>query len=214
MKRFYIVFNIFLVIAIVAALCLNPKRSNIATAQYTKSITSDKLKQISFKKIDPATEEKKEEVPVEKGEVEETEKEPITASVAKVEENLSNNTVAASVVTDVLETQTGIMSAYGPDCVGCSGHLATGFDARQTITYQDGKFGTVRIVAGDKKYPFGTIVRIKGAGEPFNAIVLDRGGDIGIGRRFMFDLLCTSEAAASNYGTHYNMTFEILRYGY
>ena len=205
MKRFYIVVNILLVVGIVGSLCLSPERNNIATKQLTRSVTSDKLRYISFKKVEPKKEEKQEEV---------KEEEPITESVAKAEEKLQKNIVTASVVTDVLETQKGTMSAYGPDCAGCNGHLSTGFDARQSITYQDGKYGTVRIVAGDRKYPFGTIVRIKGAGDPFNAIVLDRGGDIGIGRRFMFDLLCSSEAQASNYGTHYNMTFEILRYGY
>ena len=214
MKRFNIVINVFLVAAIVASLCLNPNRENIATEQLSKSITSDKLRQVSFKKIEAKKEEATEEEKVVEEEKQEEKEGPITESVAKVEENVVNNAVVASVVTDVLEKQTGTMSAYGPACVGCSGHLATGFDARQSITYQDKTYGTVRIVAGDRKYPFGTIVRIKGVGSDFNAIVLDRGGNIGIGRRFMFDLLCTSEAEASRYGTHYNLTFEILRYGY
>ena len=216
MKRFYIVLNIFLVVAIVLSLSIQPKHKNISTKHIPKSITTSEFRQLTFRKTEEKEEEKEtdEVEEAENDEEKEPEENKITESVTKVEDNFSNNLVQPTVVTDVLETQTGTMSAYGPDCRGCSGHLATGFDARQSITYQDGTYGTVRIVAGDRKYPFGTIVRIKGAGSDFNAIVLDRGGDIGIGRRFMFDLLCTSEAEASRYGTHYNLTFEILRYGY
>ena len=214
MKRFYIIFNFFLVMAIVVSLCLSPEHKNISTKQPTKSITSDNLRQISFKKVEEKKEVKEEKQEEKEEEKTEEKEEPITESVAKVEENVSKNAVVASVVTDVLERQTGTMSAYGPDCAGCSGHLATGFDASKSIVYQDKTYGPVRIVAGDRKYSYGTIVRIKGVGNPFNAIVLDRGGDIGIGRRFMFDLLCTSESDASKFGSHYNVTFEILRYGY
>ena len=71
-----------------------------------------------------------------------------------------------------------------------------------------------RIIAADKKYPYGSIMRIKSSRAEFLAIVMDRGGDIGFGRRFDVDLLCESEASANSYGTTYNVTFEILRYGY
>ncbi len=210
MKRFYIVINTILVIAIIASVVIQPEHDYIATTKISKVVTSDNLKKI-VRKVEPRKEVKQEE----KKEVKPVIKEnAITESVTKIEKDLSSNTVGAAVITNVLEKQTGTMSSYGPDCVGCNGHLATGFDATKSITYQDSKYGTVRIVAGDKKYPFGTIVHIKGSGMDFNAIVLDRGGDIGIGRRFMFDLLCASEAAASSNGTHYNMTFEIMRYGY
>lgn len=116
----------------------------------------------------------------------------------------------------VLETQNGRMSAYGPDCVGCSGGLAGGYNARGgNYIFSDSTYGDIRIVAGDKKYPFGTIVRISGSSfDPFYAIVLDRGGDIGLNRKFMFDLLCSSEAEASRVGSFYDVKFEILRYGY
>ena len=48
----------------------------------------------------------------------------------------------------------------------------------------------------------------------FNAIVLDRGGDIGIGRRFLFDLLFPSESEAVAFGTSYDVTVDVLRFGY
>ena len=79
------------------------------------------------------------------------------------------------------------------------------------IYYNDKEFGQVRIVAGDKKYKFGTIVKIN---DSMLAIVLDRGGAIGIGKRFLFHLLYESEAEASKYGVSYNTKFEILRNGF
>ena len=122
----------------------------------------------------------------------------------------------ASVMSPILETQVGTMSAYGPNCVGCSGHLGGGYDASDgNYIYTDSTYGDVRIVAGDPKYPYGTIIKVKNSklGE-FNAIVLDRGGAIGIGRRFMFDLLFSTEAEATSFGTSYNVVFDVLRYGY
>ena len=114
-----------------------------------------------------------------------------------------------------LEHAVGVMSSYGPDCVGCSGYLANGYNAMSSIYYEDPTYGVVRIVAGDRKYPFGTIIKVTGSkwGD-FNAIVMDRGGNIGFGRRFLFDLLWTSEAEASAAGTSYDTTFDVLRFGY
>lgn len=128
----------------------------------------------------------------------------------------SVSTTSPLVSGDVLETQVGTMSAYGPNCQGCSGHLGGGFDASGgNYIYSDGTFGNVRIVAGDPKYPYGTIVKVSNSklGD-FNAIVLDRGGAIGIGRRFLFDLLFATEADAAAFGTSYDVVFEVLRYGY
>ena len=45
-------------------------------------------------------------------------------------------------------------------------------------------------------------------------IGLDRGGDIGIGRRFLFDLLFPSESEAATFGTSYDVTVDVLRFGY
>ena len=119
------------------------------------------------------------------------------------------------VIPTVLESRVGNMSSYGPDCVGCSGILGAGYDVRSgNYWYSDPTYGDVRIVAGDPSYPYGTIVMVKSSRGDFIVIVLDRGGDIGIGRRFLFDLLFSSEREANSFGTTYNATFEILRYGY
>ncbi len=116
----------------------------------------------------------------------------------------------------VLETFTGKVSGYGPDCRGCSGFTSSGFDIYSNgIYYSDSEYGKVRVVAGDPKYAFGTIVRMKNttfSKEPILAIVLDRGGAIGIGRAYDFDLLFESEASTN--GVSKNVTFEILRLGF
>jgi len=113
----------------------------------------------------------------------------------------------------VLATYNGIITAYGPDCYGCIGYTASGFDVRNNIYYNDSTYGTVRIVAADKSLSFGTIVRITNIDEPIIAIVLDRGGAIGFNKKVYFDLLYPSERDTYSFGKK-NATFEILRYGF
>lgn len=139
-----------------------------------------------------------------------------TKDKTEVKEEVVSNVVEKQPVSDVLETQVGKMSGYGPDCKGCSGYLASGrYVGDGNIYYNDSKYGTVRIVAGDYSYKMGTIVRVKNsrAGN-FIAIVLDRGSSIGFGKKFLFDLLYQSEKDAAKDEVSYNTTFEILRYGY
>ena len=118
----------------------------------------------------------------------------------------------------VLATYNGIITAYGPDCIGCtSGRTASGYKVSNgNIYYHDKKYGKVRIVAADKSLPFGTIVRIKNLSvfkEPILAIVLDRGGAIGFRKKVYFDLLYKSEKETIPFGRR-KATFEILRRGY
>lgn len=140
-------------------------------------------------------------------------------SGAPIDTNTNSNTSTTDTTTtpavDYLESVTGNLSSYGPDCEGCSGGLASGksfFVDGNNAFYHDDTYGNVRVLAGSKTYKFGTIIRVKGSviGD-FNAIVLDRGG-VGVGHRYMFDLLFPSEAlgCASSYG----VTFEVLRKGW
>ena len=203
MKYVYIGFNALLIIMISVFVFVYPNEKVIALKNNTKSITSDNFKKVQLRKVE--TEVKKEEKEVPKEEVvQEEKKEIVSAPVASVVE------------TPTVETQVGALAAYGPDCSGCSGHLAGGFDASGgNIYYNDPTYGNVRILAGDAKYPFGTIVKVSGTSlGVFNAIVLDRGGGVGFGKRFLFDLLCPSNADAWGVGSFQNVTFEILRYGY
>lgn len=133
-----------------------------------------------------------------------------------VVEEVSAPTPDPKPVSDVLETQVGSLSGYGPDCRGCTGFLSSGRDVRNgNIYYQDSTYGQVRILAGDKSYSYGTIVRVKSSRlGTFLAIVLDRGGSVGFGKSHLFDLLYSSSAEALANEVSYNTTFEILRYGY
>lgn len=116
----------------------------------------------------------------------------------------------------VLSNEIVNISHYGHDCYGCtSGHTASGYyvgDGR--IYYQDKTFGSVRVVAADKKYPLGTILRLGYHGTTITAIVLDRGGAIGDGNKFQIDLLTTSNSHAYQLGIVTNTSLEVLRYGY
>lgn len=111
------------------------------------------------------------------------------------------------------EVLVGSMSGYGPDCVGCSGYLAYKgiYVGDGSIYYNDLEYGMVRIVAGDRSIEFGTIVKVN---DYFLAIVLDRGGAIGFGKKFLFDLLYPSEYIANENGILVDTTFEILRRGF
>ena len=141
----------------------------------------------------------------------------VSKDVDVIEENGSSdeNKVVENTNKDTLsnnEVITGKMTGYGPDCSGCSGYLAYGtYVGDGTIYYNDSEYGSVRIVAGDKKYKFGTIVRIN---DSLLAIVLDRGGCIGIGKKFLFDLLYASEKEANTHGVMSDFKFEILRNGF
>ena len=131
----------------------------------------------------------------------------------------------------VIETFTGTVTAYGPDCVGCIGITASGYKVAEkvdgvfktiTITYDDSEFGTLRILAAaNSKFPIGTVVRISGSNIDgyITGIVLDTGsamrnewekGNV------LMDLLFESEynEECPMFGRKRNVTFEVLRYGF
>jgi len=77
--------------------------------------------------------------------------------------------------TSSLETFTASVTAYLATCRGCSGFTANGTDVRNISSFYDSSFGNVRIIAADRRFPFGSIIYVSGVG---NAIVLDRGGSV------------------------------------
>ena len=158
----------------------------------------------------------------------------------KKEDNVSDNTSKDNVVTDkgqdevktepkkeennvtplepedaVISTVVGNLTGYGPDCYGCGGKTSTGFDLRETVYYEDSTYGIVRIVAADKSFPFYSIIRISNVPgmDPFLAIVLDRGGNVGYGKGTLFDLAFATEKDPNILGLTRNVTFELLRSG-
>ena len=198
MKRFYLIVNSILVIIILGVVFLVPESEN---AKATSSVLSRGL---TTSLIEVTSKEKN---------YDDTD---IDEVVYNFTSTVNNSIAEPKLITDVLETIVGTMSGYGLDCKGCSGVVGARYDARgNNLRYNDPVYGECRIVAGDKKYPYGTIVRVKNSKiGTFNAIVLDRGSDIGIGRRYLFDLLFWTEKESYDFGLSRNTTFEILRYGY
>ena len=138
--------------------------------------------------------------------------------IARTEE-LNNQITHKEELYRAKETITGKISAYTAYCSdGCSGYTASGrYVGGGNIYYNDKEYGTVMIVAGDKSYPFGTIVRfnnLKYFNRDVYAIVLDRGGAVGKNRRVLFDLLMANEKTANNFGIAKSVNCDILRIGY
>lgn len=183
--------------------------SLLLVQDYSKEV-KEILKEENIKKIEETTTQESEimEHPIEVIEPEKVEKVPI-----KVDEVV--NLVDTSSFAVLAEEMVNI-SHYGHDCYGCtSGYTASGYyvgDGR--IYYQDSTFGSVRVVAADSKYPLGTILRLGYHGSNITAIVLDRGGAIGDGRKFQIDLLTTSNSKAYELGIVQNTHLEVLRLGY
>ena len=117
---------------------------------------------------------------------------------------------------NIISSEVVNISHFGPDCNGCGiGLVASGdYVGSGRINYYDKTFGIVRIVAADNKYPLGTILRLNTNRGLIIAIVLDRGGGIGDGKKYQIDLLSESEEISYKLGVIYNATLEVLRLGY
>lgn len=116
-----------------------------------------------------------------------------------------------STVSKDVTTFKGKVTHYGPDCKGCSGVTASGYNVKNTIYYSDSEFGSVRIVAAPKEIPLYSILTLHNyKGDPITVIVLDRGGAI---NGTKFDILVSSEQEAYSWGIQNNIEFEILRWG-
>ncbi len=135
-----------------------------------------------------------------------------------VVEKLMNEYNVVTQKYNAIETLNGNISAFTPYCSdGCHGYTASGLFIGNNIYYNDKDYGIVRIVAGDRSYPFGTIVRFNNLNyfqDDIYAIVLDRGGAVGKGRKVLFDLLFETEREASNFGIARKIDCDILRLGY
>lgn len=112
---------------------------------------------------------------------------------------------------------TGSMTAYGPDCKGCSGR--TSCPPRQNLSsgnvyFKDKEYGTVRILASDSSIPCGTIVKISNVSITktyIYGVVLDRGSAI---KGTKMDIMYESEKKAMSFGRQYNIKYEIVRWGW
>lgn len=195
-------------------------------------VNSKEMDKLSWAVYDSGEVLVKDEEPVVKEEIkEEIKEEPVVQEevIQEVEEDkyFMNN--------QIINTYTGILTGYGPDCYGCGNrvtnkvstasgyHIANIVDGNIepafTITYTDSEYGEVRILAGDSTLPYKTIVRVTVPNEePIIGIVLDRGSTVGFencrsknGCLTTFDLLYETESSAR--GKLYNVVFDILRIG-
>lgn len=147
-------------------------------------------------------------------EVEETKEEDIKATEEEKVVPVVTPSVDLFYDREVIKTEVGTITGYGPDCYGCSGMTASGHNLWESIYYDDSEYGTVRILAADKSIPFYSIFRVSNIPgmDPFIAIVLDTGGNVGYGRGTLFDLAFESEQGEVVPKTP-NVTFEMLRSG-
>lgn len=145
-----------------------------------------------------------------------------TTKVSTEPKAMTKVTAKLKTFTDVLKQApaesvsfVGTMTAYGPDCVGCSGIVGCSprRDVRNgNIYYDHSEYGKMRIVASDKRIPCGTIVEVSGVKntDNFYAIVLDRGGAI---KETLFDLLFDTEAEAKFFGRQ-TVNYKTVRWGW
>ena len=134
---------------------------------------------------------------------------PQKKKTTKTTQKNTNSTTSEKAA--IQTTFTGFITHYGPDCKGCGGTTAAGYNVKNTIYYNDKTYGTVRIVAMSKSYPLYSIIRISNYKQgSIIAIVLDRGGAI---KGNKIDLLVNSEAEASKLGIQKNAQVEVLRLG-
>ena len=223
MKKIITIFNIFIVSFVSFNLYIPNTKEVIFNEtnnnnKYDYIAYNEVIEEVSEVEVEETLEVKTDNTSKEKTEVKKEvvsvneKKEPIKEIIKKEEVKVDNSN-------KTIETLSGSMSGYGPDCYGCTSNRVTSgyYVGEGNIYYNDSTYGKIRIVAGDKKYPLGTIVKIGSSNvsnEPIIAIVLDRGGSIGINKKFTFDLLFATEKEASKYGVSKNIKFEILRLGY
>lgn len=215
---------IAIVISVISANYIKtPSKSVIAKSEALTTYLSTNYfaKEEETTKEEPVEEVKTKEKVEEKKQI----KEPVKTEESKKKETKSNTKEEVkqenkpSNEEKVIEKLTGSLAGYGPDCYGCTSFRTSSgkYIGDGNIYYEDKDFGKIRIVAGDKSYPYGTIVKLSNTGyysEPIYAVVLDRGGGVGKGRKFLFDLLFETEKDALKMGSRKNVTFEILRLGY
>lgn len=188
-------------------------------------VNSDAIKKEEVIEIAPV--EVVEEEPVLKEEVVEEEK-PVIVEAPKVVEGPKEDVVigkdeeieyeapkdeeAYIPSITVGSTFTGTMSGYGSDIGDLT---ASEYNISNTIYYEDSTYGTLRILAGDRSIPFGTVIEVSNSNVgSFIGIVLDTGRNIGFDKLYDFDVLFETSREALNYGVSKNVFFKILRVGY
>ena len=223
MKRTIYIINAILFMG--CCLLVSTTTPNVKDIDVNNKITyvnSDAIKKEEVIEVAPVevVEEVVEEEPVVEEVQEEVEEEPKEEVVVGKDEVIEDNTPIDSKLDEevyipsvtVGSVFTGTMSGYGSDIGSLT---ASGHYIGDSIYYSDSTYGNIRILAGDRSIPFGTVIRVSNSNAgSFIGIVLDTGRNIGFDRLYDFDLLFETSKEAIKYGVSKNVTFEILRVGY
>ena len=215
-------------------------RDNKKKEEEEKKQEQERREKEELERLEAIEKQKQEEAAKVVEAVKQVEYESSLASNGAVEDNKATTTVYANsdkLVFEGAKFYDRKMSSYGTDCCGSIanisedekynslavlglGRTASGYQLEyKKIYFNAGSYGNVRIVAADKNFPIGTIVKITermddGSYDVFNAIVLDRGDkNIGLNSKFIFDLLSESQQAAYKYGVHIYIDVEVLKLG-
>ena len=166
---------------------------------------------IDLEKVEDKTKEEEEKKEEQAKEEELPKEEEVKEEETPKESAPSNDRVSLSY--NVIGTYYGTLTGYGADCYGCSGKTRSGYDLTKSVYYDDAEYGKVRILAADADIGRNAIIRVSNVPgmDPFLAIVLDTGGNVGKGKGALFDLAFSTEGEAMS--TAYNVTFELLRKG-
>ena len=193
--------------------------NNKITYVNSDAITKEEVIEVAPVEI---VEEVEEEPEVVEEEVQEevVEEEPKEEVVVGKDEIIEDNTLIDSESDEEIyipsitvgSTFTGTMSGYGSDI---GNYTASGHYIGDRIYYPDSTYGDIRILAGDRSIPFGTVIEVSNSNAGnFIGIVLDTGRNIGFDRLYDFDVLFETSREALNYGVSKNVSFKILRVGY
>ena len=225
-KIFIYGFSVLTIILVVIALTIYQENYNLKVKTTSQNLNTSLLNNVAIVHEEPEDEVAEEKIENEVIEVKnnvkkEVKQQEVIEPASTVVENNSNPVQPQSLDGVYVGLKfTGSMTAYGKDCCGSDparqGITSSGYDLKQSLTYNDPTYGSVRIVASDKNFKLYSIIQVNDPIDgSYKAIVLDRAGSvIGLNKTKKFDLAVESEAyAASSYGVHNNVSFEVLRVG-
>ena len=218
--------DLFLIIAMVLSITsvkTNKKKITITNRQYYVNSKKIKVELEEVPIVNVSTEEqqeddkvqeqeeiKEEEVIEEESTIEQEEPKEIEVPEQQevVEQKIEEENKEEVIVPSTL---TGKISGYGADI---GEYTSYGYSIKDRITYSDDTYGNLRILAAGSEYPYGTVVKITGSSQgEILGIVLDRGPNIGEGKKFLFDILYQTSEEAYRTGVE-EIEYQILRMGW
>lgn len=164
--------------------------------QYAPYVDSSEVREITSQALSAQDRRKKDDIRAVISEIKDEEEKAKALAEAKEEkkrkqaQKIAPNPPPSRSQGYVGQAQTYEATHYTAFCpTGCTGVTASGYDVSSTIYYEE-----MRILAAPSHIPLYSIMRVTYAdGSTFDGIVLDRGGDIGLGR---LDILVNSRDEA------------------